>query len=548
MRASATSRTVSYASPQASQAKSNASPADGASPFGQLLAATAPKQAGRQNDQKDASDSDDKAADQASAAKQDAKQDDNSAAIQTPAQPPSRPATKTGKADKNDDRTDAKTATKTESTADGSQNTAIDQQLAELQAVTPTASPQTQAAAADHDGDELALDKIAAAAQAGTPPAGTPQTGTPESGIPAGAGITDPAAAKASNTAAAQAASAQQADDSQTGDLELQLAAAARAQTAQAAGKSSPSSDDTAETGASAIAVNGGQIGVSNATQAGSTAKNATKNAKTIGNPGQAGTSQDADARIAAAQSGAAKTDIAHNDIDKNDVNKGSAVHNHDTQNDAANDIARDKADAATAAADFKNSSAHLDNLQPAAPKSAPPPMQAANINFDISGIAPQPGQPSTGTQQDIQVSAKPVPNLPALAVEISARSQSGAKQFDIRLDPPELGRVDVRLSIDATGKASAHLSADQPHTLTLLQNDAPALTRALRDAGLDVSQGGLNFSLRQQAENNGGNAGDNDRRGTSRAFSLTATADIDATAMTAAYRGAANGRLDIRV
>ena len=63
-------------------------------------------------------------------------------------------------------------------------------------------------------------------------------------------------------------------------------------------------------------------------------------------------------------------------------------------------------------------------------------------------------------------------------------RSQSGAKQFDIRLDPPELGRVEVRLSIDATGKASAHLSADQPQTLDLLQKDAPALTRALRDAG----------------------------------------------------------------
>ena len=43
---------------------------------------------------------------------------------------------------------------------------------------------------------------------------------------------------------------------------------------------------------------------------------------------------------------------------------------------------------------------------------------------------------------------------LPGMAVEIAAKSQSGAKQFDIRLDPPELGRVEVRLSIDASGKA----------------------------------------------------------------------------------------------
>jgi len=131
--------------------------------------------------------------------------------------------------------------------------------------------------------------------------------------------------------------------------------------------------------------------------------------------------------------------------------------------------------------------------------------------------------------------------------VEIAARSQLGTKQFDIRLDPPELGRVDVRLSIDATGKASAHLPADQPQTLDLLQKDAPALTRALRDAGLNVSQNGLNFSLRQQQGDAGANANQS-RGGNGRSFTLTATSSIDTTAAGAAYRGPANGRLDIRV
>ena len=102
-----------------------------------------------------------------------------------------------------------------------------------------------------------------------------------------------------------------------------------------------------------------------------------------------------------------------------------------------------------------------------------------------------------------------------------------------------------MRLSIDATGKASAHLSADQPQTLTLLQKDASVLTRALRDAGLDVSQDGLNFSLRQQSGQDSG-AGANPGRG--RGLSLTATTSIEATAASAAYSGAADGRLDIRV
>jgi chemotaxis protein MotD len=132
------------------------------------------------------------------------------------------------------------------------------------------------------------------------------------------------------------------------------------------------------------------------------------------------------------------------------------------------------------------------------------------------------------------------------LAVAIAAKSQSGNKQFDIRLDPPELGRVEVRLSIDATGKAQASLSADQPRTLDLLKADAPTLTRALRDAGLNVSQNGLNFSLRGQNQQNGGNSF-TPRSGRASQLSLTATSAIGSMPG-AHYQGPADGRLDIRV
>ncbi len=197
--------------------------------------------------------------------------------------------------------------------------------------------------------------------------------------------------------------------------------------------------------------------------------------------------------------------------------------------------------------ADVKQPATPVPQIQ--ATSAVPLPKPADNAN--VPGLAtpqPQQGQAANApaVTQTVQVST-PSPNVPALAVEIAARSQSGAKQFDIRLDPPELGRVDVRLSIDATGKASAHLSADQPQTLDLLQKDAPALTRALRDAGLNVSQNGLNFSLRQQQGDAGANAHQS-RGGNGRSFTLTATSSIDTTTAGAAYRGSANGRLDIRV
>lgn len=211
--------------------------------------------------------------------------------------------------------------------------------------------------------------------------------------------------------------------------------------------------------------------------------------------------------------------------------------------------------------ADKPDTAAKPDAPQPdkvataAADAPAPKPVQAATTNMAVHDItapqAPQANAPiAPSITQHVQVAAQaqaptPAPNMPALAIEISAKSQTGAKQFDIRLDPPELGRVEVRLSIDAAGKASAHLSADQPQTLDLLQKDSTSLMRALRDAGLDVSQDGLNFSLRQQTYQDGGA---HQGSGRPRNFSLTATTSLEATATSAAYRRPADGRVDISV
>lgn len=95
-------------------------------------------------------------------------------------------------------------------------------------------------------------------------------------------------------------------------------------------------------------------------------------------------------------------------------------------------------------------------------------------------------------------------PDIAAIAVIIAARSKDGEKHFDIRLDPPDLGRVDVRLSVDNTGKVQAHLTADKPQTLDLLQRDRTTLERSLKDTGLDLANNGLNFSLKGQDRQNG--------------------------------------------
>src|SRR5690606_7301325 len=51
---------------------------------------------------------------------------------------------------------------------------------------------------------------------------------------------------------------------------------------------------------------------------------------------------------------------------------------------------------------------------------------------------------------------AEPRINMPYIAVEIARSIQNGISRFEIRLNPPELGRVDVRLEMDQSGNVIA--------------------------------------------------------------------------------------------
>jgi len=93
----------------------------------------------------------------------------------------------------------------------------------------------------------------------------------------------------------------------------------------------------------------------------------------------------------------------------------------------------------------------------------------------------------------------EPAVPIAGLAVEIAARAQSGQNRFEIRLDPPELGRIDVRLDIDSSGQVTSRLVVERADTLEHLRRDSAGLERALQDAGLKTGENSLQFSLRDQ-------------------------------------------------
>jgi flagellar hook-length control protein FliK len=100
------------------------------------------------------------------------------------------------------------------------------------------------------------------------------------------------------------------------------------------------------------------------------------------------------------------------------------------------------------------------------------------------------------------------VPNVPigAVPIEIGLKALAGVNHFQIRLDPAELGRIDVNLDIDTDGTITARLTVDRVETLSLIQRDARTLERAFEQAGFKPSEGGVDLSLRDQ--------GREDRRG----------------------------------
>lgn len=83
---------------------------------------------------------------------------------------------------------------------------------------------------------------------------------------------------------------------------------------------------------------------------------------------------------------------------------------------------------------------------------------------------------------------------LSGVAIEIAGKAVAGKNRFEIRLDPPKLGRIEVRLDVDRDGNVTSRMTVDRPDTFNLLRRDAAGLERALQDAGLKTANNGPNF------------------------------------------------------
>ncbi|MFV0475103.1 MAG: flagellar hook-length control protein FliK [Pikeienuella sp.] len=125
-------------------------------------------------------------------------------------------------------------------------------------------------------------------------------------------------------------------------------------------------------------------------------------------------------------------------------------------------------------------------------PATKPAPAPAAIGEAAISGpdISPSISTLSTTAARAEQASApgSPPQTSERMAAQVSAQiaqtaARAGGERVEIRLDPPELGRVQLSLSMDRDG-VTATISAERPEILDLMRRHGELLQRDLGAAG----------------------------------------------------------------
>lgn len=174
-----------------------------------------------------------------------------------------------------------------------------------------------------------------------------------------------------------------------------------------------------------------------------------------------------------------------------------------------------------TQAADLAGASAAINAGQAAANAAAPDgaeadkgtdPVVALDARagrMDFTGFGRADGQTAatTGTAQasvsgQVPTQAQAQAAAGQIAGQIQLHSRAGQSRFQMRLDPPELGRIEVHMKVKAGGEVEAHLIVDKSETLDMFMRDHKGLERALEQIGLKAEHGGLQFSLRDEGSN----------------------------------------------
>lgn len=129
-----------------------------------------------------------------------------------------------------------------------------------------------------------------------------------------------------------------------------------------------------------------------------------------------------------------------------------------------------------------------------------------APVTVDSTQAAPAPAAPQLNpqtVQRDLpQVTMRPTNEaqlVEGVSVLLARAGKNQVNDFIIRMDPPELGRIEVQLKMHDDGTVQAVIASDNPNTHDLLRREASTIERALTESGFRTGNDGLSFNLKQQ-------------------------------------------------
>lgn len=172
-----------------------------------------------------------------------------------------------------------------------------------------------------------------------------------------------------------------------------------------------------------------------------------------------------------------------------------------------------DAAHAATALRAEQGKEPHgLSEVAPTTPAALPLSLKAERgrefnpvLPGPAASIAPAPvlsstvaAMPAAPFQAELQAALGTPAFAPALGAQLSVLVRDGIEHARLKLNPAEMGPIDVRISLDGQ-QAQVDFSAAHAVTRQLLQDAVPALASALRESGLTLTGGGVFDQSREQ-------------------------------------------------
>ena len=139
-------------------------------------------------------------------------------------------------------------------------------------------------------------------------------------------------------------------------------------------------------------------------------------------------------------------------------------------------------------------------------------PVLTANASLDAAAPLADPSQVPGRADPYAATLTLPASATPAPAQQISTAllsvfgASSGDRRITLRLQPVELGAVQIRIDRPLGAPARVDITVERPETMTLLLRDQPQLQRALDQAGVPAD--GRSLTLHVAAPESTGSSG----------------------------------------